>query len=64
MPFKSEAQRRFMYAAEARGEVPEGTAARWQKHTKAKDLPEYASDKDEKRLRRLKRAKKGAAKGK
>ena len=59
MPFKSEAQRRFMYAAEARGEMPKGTAARWARHTKDKDLPEYDSDKDEKRLRRLKRAKRG-----
>jgi hypothetical protein len=59
MPFKSEAQRRFMYAAEARGEVPEGTAARWQKHTKAKRLPEYA-EQDEKAMRRLRRARKKA----
>jgi hypothetical protein len=40
MPFKSKAQRRFMYAAEARGEVPKGTAARWQKETDKKKLPE------------------------
>lgn len=41
MPFKSKAQRRFMYAAEARGDVPEGTARRWEKHTpKNKELPE------------------------
>lgn len=40
MPFKSEAQRRWMYAAEARGEVPSGTAERWQAHTpKGKKLP-------------------------
>ena len=62
MPFKSEAQRRFMFAAEARGEVPKGTASRWARHTKDKDLPEYASDKDEKRLRRLQRVKKGKGK--
>lgn len=44
MPFKSEAQRRWMYAAEARGEVPKGTAARWEKETSAKDLPEHVAD--------------------
>lgn len=40
MPFKSRSQKRWMFAAEARGEVPEGTARRWQAHTKDKDLPE------------------------
>ena len=44
MPFKSEAQRRWMHAAEARGEVPEGTASRWEHHTKdKKNLPEHVS---------------------
>jgi hypothetical protein len=62
MPFKSEAQRRWMFAAEDRGEVPEGTAQRWAKHTKGKDLPEYAEDKDDRKLRRLRRAKKSASK--
>lgn len=42
MPFKSEAQRRFMFAAEKRGDLPEGTAERWQEHTpKGKKLPEH-----------------------
>lgn len=41
MPFSSKAQRRFMYAAEARGDVPKGTASRWEKHTKNKNLPEH-----------------------
>ena len=41
MPFKSKAQRRFFYAAEARGELPKGTAARWEEETpKGKKLPE------------------------
>lgn len=41
MSFKSQAQRRFMFAAEARGEVPKGTARRWQRETgKGKKLPE------------------------
>lgn len=30
-----------MHAMEARGEVPKGTAARWEEHTKDKSLPEY-----------------------
>lgn len=44
MPFKSKAQRRFMYAAERDGRVPEGTADRWEDETpKGKDaLPEKA----------------------
>jgi len=33
MPFKSKAQQKFMFAAEARGEIPKGTAKRWAKHT-------------------------------
>ena len=41
MPFKSKAQQRFMYAAEERGDVEEGTASRWSKETKdIKGLPE------------------------
>jgi len=36
MPFKSEAQRRWMYAKK-----PE-MAKRWQEHTGSKDLPERA----------------------
>jgi len=40
MPFRSQAQRRFFYAAEARGDLPAGTAARWEAHTsKKKKLP-------------------------
>ena len=41
MPFTSRAQQRFMFAAEARGELPEGTARRWAHETKdIKKLPE------------------------
>lgn len=45
MPFKSKAQQRFMFAAEARGEVPKGTAQEWADATKKqkggfKALPE------------------------
>lgn len=42
MPFKSKAQQRFMFAAEARGELARGTARRWAKHTdNIKKLPEH-----------------------
>lgn len=41
MPYKSKAQQRFMYAAEAKGDVESGTASRWSKETKdVKGLPE------------------------
>lgn len=42
MPFKSQAQRRFFHAAESRGDMPKGTAARWEGHTKG-PLPERKS---------------------
>jgi hypothetical protein len=36
-----------MYAAEARGDVPKGTAGEWEKHTpKDKPLPEKVSKKN------------------
>lgn len=41
MPFKSEAQRRKFHAMESRGELPKGTAERWEKETpKGAKLPE------------------------
>ena len=40
MPFQSESQRRLFYAKERSGEMPKGTAARWQKETGKKRLPE------------------------
>lgn len=41
MPFRSQAQRRFFYAAEARGDMPRGTARRWERETaKGRRLPE------------------------
>ena len=44
MPFKSQAQRRFMYWAEAHGKVPSGTAEKWEEHTpKGRKLPEKVS---------------------
>lgn len=40
--FKSEAQRRWMHAAEARGKLKKGTAARWERHTPDNvKLPEH-----------------------
>lgn len=63
MPLKSQAQRRFLFAAEARGEVPAGIAKRFMAETPKnvlKRLPEYvdkAKEKDGRNLRKLKRAK-------
>ena len=63
MPLKSKAQQRFLFAAEARGEVPKGTAEKFVAETpkgKLKRLPEYVSRADEKdgrNLRKLRRAK-------
>jgi hypothetical protein len=45
MPFKSEAQRRVMYAKEARGEVAKGTCARWEAKTPPIKLPQKAKPK-------------------
>lgn len=46
MPMKSKAQQKWMFAAEARGELPKGTAKRWADHTKdIKDLPEHVEKK-------------------
>ena len=52
MPFKSQAQRAYFHAAERRGELPPGTAARWEDHTlKGKRLPKRLRKKLKKRLR-------------
>lgn len=42
MPDRSKAQNRFMFAAEARGDVPAGTAEKWAHETPGgvKSLPE------------------------
>ena len=46
MPFKSKAQQRFMFAAEARGELPKGKALEWAHETKnIKKLPERKMNK-------------------
>lgn len=62
MPLKSKAQMRFLFAAQDRGDVPQGTAEKFVKETpaaKLKALPEYAPERDQKALRKLRRAKKG-----
>ena len=42
MPFKSKAQQRFMFAAEAQGKLKPGTARKWAHETKdMKKLPEH-----------------------
>ena len=42
MPFKSQAQKKWMYWAEKHGKVPKGTAERWAEHTPdIKHLPEH-----------------------
>lgn len=58
MPAKSKAQLRFLFAAEARGELPKGTAREWAHATpNIKKLPERLhkpkkdSDKDRKKSR-------------
>lgn len=61
MPLKSKAQQRFLFAAQARGEIPKGTAEKFVKETpksKLARLPEYKA-KDEKTMRKLGKAKKG-----
>ncbi len=56
MPYKSKAQQRFMFAAEARGDVEPGTARRWAKETKdIKDLPEKAKSSKKAAYNRLRR---------
>lgn len=61
MPLKSKAQMRFLFAAQKRGEVPEGTAEKFVAETPKstlKKLPEYKRQ-DEKTMRKYGKAKKG-----
>ena len=49
MPYKSEAQRKFFFAAEARGDIKKGTARRWAHETPSmKKLPERVGKKKKK----------------
>lgn len=55
MPFKSKSQQRFLYAAEARGDVPKGTSARFSKETKSfSKLPEKKHPKETVKVSRRK----------
>lgn len=50
MPFKSEAQRKYMNAAAARGEIPKATVNEFNQASKGKKLPEKKS-----RFKRIKK---------
>ena len=53
MPFKSDAQRRYMFWAESKGKLPKGTSKQWAKETpNIEDLPERAK----KKKKRIKKA--------
>lgn len=64
MPYKSQAQRRFMYAAEARGDVKKGTAGRWEQETTSTRLPEYVKEAQRRALGKLAGKAKGGSRGK
>ncbi len=53
MPYKSQAQRKLFYAKEARGELPKGTAERWQEETGKRKLPEYVEEAQRRALKKL-----------
>jgi len=54
MPFKSKAQQKWMFAAEARGELPKGTAERWAHETKSiKSLPEHKAAKGKSKAKKV-----------
>lgn len=48
MPFASKKQARFLFAKQARGELPKGTAEEWASNTDFSKLPEEAPDKEKK----------------
>lgn len=51
MPYSSKKQMRFFHAAEAKGDLPKGTARKWDKHTpQINNLPESTKSKKEARL--------------
>lgn len=53
MPYKSEAQRRFFHAAEARGEIDPKTVKEYDKASKGKKLPEKVKSKKFSRLKKM-----------
>ena len=53
MPYKSEAQRRFFHAAEARGEIDPKTVREYDKASKGKHLPEKVKGSKFSRLKKM-----------
>lgn len=51
MPFKSEAQRKYMNAAASRGEIPKATVDEFNKASKGMKLPDKKKD----RFKRIKK---------
>lgn len=53
MPFKSEAQRKFMNAAADRGDISKKTVDEFNKASKGKELPEYVKGSKFKKLKKM-----------
>lgn len=53
MPYKSEAQRRYFHAAEARGEIEPATVKEYDKASKGKKLPEKVKGSKFSRLKKM-----------
>lgn len=53
MPYKSEKQRRYFHAAEARGEIDPATVKEYDKASKGKKLPEKAKSGKFSRLKKM-----------
>lgn len=53
MPYKSERQRRYFHAAEARGEMDPETVKEYDKASKGKKLPEKVKGKKFSRLKKM-----------
>lgn len=53
MPFKSDAQRKFMNEAAARGDIKQKTVDEFNKASKGKDLPEHVKGSKFKRIKNL-----------
>ena len=46
IPFKSQSQRKFMFAAAERGDIPKKTVEEFASASKGKDLPEKVGEKE------------------
>lgn len=53
MPYKSDLQRRYFHAAEARGEIDPKTVKEYDKASKGKHLPEKAKSSKFSRLKKM-----------